>query len=388
MLASYTHTHSSSLAKTPTRQLRSKSRLYTGDDVITGRGELLPWIQANGDKQTAAGNKFCWFTMADQRDGGDLQEVVMERDGKFEVVSAVDLHAEQEVREEEQQPYKQQQQQQQQQQEDTVKLATRPAQGADSGEETEHQEGNVAATAEGDQTSATPTTDSPPVVQQDRVPGSVRDTQASQENKEEESSKSTSYPKLDPSTCPVGSSVKDARKADDTPPMVGDLVHKSELKQKQQIRMQSAPGVRTGKSARLKRESEEERERRRKMSEAAFAAWVARKEDERRTHERDKSKSGPTAEGEREKRGMCERVYKNWMDSKNQQLKSQRMLSRPSTSVPKKDEEQCRRAFESWLDRKRTQHLEDAKRERLQTQEIAESAGKADPSITDTVYKE
>ena len=308
----------------------------------------------------------------------------MERDGKFEVVSAVDLHAEQEVREEEQQPYKQQQQQQQQQ--DTVKLATRPAQGADSGEETEHQEGNVAGihtTAEGDQTSATPTTDSPPVVQQDRVTGSVRDTQASQENKEEESSKSTSYPKLDPSTCPVGSSVQDVRKADDTPPMV---VHKSELKQ--QIRMQSAPGVRTGKSARLKRESEEERERRRKMSEAAFAAWVARKEDERRTHERDKSKSGPTAEGEREKRGMCERVYKNWVESKNQQLKSQRMFSRPSTSVPKKDEEQCRKVFESWLDRKRTQHLEDAKRERLQTQEIAESAGKADPSITDTVYKE
>ena len=324
--------------------------------------------------------------MADQRDGGDLQEVVMERDGKFEVVSAVDLHAEQEVREEEQQPYKQQQQQ------DTVKLATRPAQGADSGEETgEHQEGNVAGihtTTEGDQTSATPTTDSPPVVQQDRVTDSVRDTEASQKNKEEESSKSTSYPKLEPSTCPVGSSVQDARKADDTPPVVGDLVHKSELKQKQQIRMQSAPGVRTGKSARLKRESEEERERRRKMSEAAFAAWVVRKDDERRKNERDKSKSDPTAEGEREKRGMCERVYQTWVESKNQQLKSQRMLSRPSTSVPKKDEEQCRKAFESWLDRKRTQHLEDAKRERLQTQEMEESAGKADPSITDTVYKE
>jgi hypothetical protein len=158
-----------------------------------------------------------------------------------------------------------------------------------------------------------------------------------------------------------------------------------DLLPKQQIRLQSAPG--STKLAQQKREAEEERERKKKMSEAAFNAWVARKEKERRKIEREKLKSATVGVSEKEKREMCDRAYRNWVEAKKRELKSQR-LSRPTTSVPKKDEEQCRQAFESWLERKRTLHMEETKRERVKTQEMEESAKSADTSVIDRVYKE
>ena len=310
-----------------------------------------------------------------------LQEMVMERDGKFQVLlSAVDLQAEQEACREEPTA--------------TTTIITAPP------DEPKHDPGTTglqenSTTLLGDQTGS-PTTSktedarqltasgstSSIVVEQDlgSTSDEARDTDASQNNKEQDDT-TAQRSQSTASTMPTQTiSAVRAQPLEEEP----------DLKPKQQIRMQSAPGLsRAAKLAQQKREAEEEQERRKKMSEAAFTAWAARKDEERKKLDRAKLKSAESAgASEKERRVMCERVYQNWVEAKNRELKSQRMLSRPTTSVPKKDEEQCRRAFESWLERKRAVQLEETKREKMKTQEMEESAKKADTSVIDKVYKE
>ena len=298
----------------------------------------------------------------------------MERHGKFEVLSAVDLQAaEQEEPEQQSQP-------------------TAPSEELEPDMRTTDPRENT-VTLSGDQTESLTTSKEQDAKQTDEDSGStsslvvqpdlgsrdaiIRYVSQEQENKKEQNDSSVQRPQsIDPtaSCTPI-----------ETLPAVKATKKTPDLLPKQQIRLQSAPG--STKLAQQKREAEEERERKKKMSEAAFNAWVARKEKERRKIEREKLKSATVGVSEKEKREMCDRAYRNWVEAKKRELKSQR-LSRPTTSVPKKDEEQCRQAFESWLERKRTLHMEETKRERVKTQEMEESAKSADTSVIDRVYKE
>ena len=308
----------------------------------------------------------------------DLQEMVMERHGKFEVLSAVDLQAaEPEEPEQQSQPTAPSEELEPDlrttdPRENTVTL---------SGDQTESlttcKEEDAKQTEEDDSGSTSSLVVQPDLGSRDAI---IRDVSQEQENKNEQNDGSVQRPQsIDPtaSCTPI-----------ETLPAVKAPKEQPDLKPKQQIRMQSAPGSsRAAKLAQQKREAEEERERKNKMSEAAFNAWVARKDEERRKVERERLKCATVGVSEKEKREMCDRVYQNWVEAKKRELKSQR-LSRPTTSVPKKDEEQCRQVFESWFERKRTLHMEETKRERMKTQEMEESAKKADTSVIDGVYKE
>ena len=154
-------------------------------------------------------------------------------------------------------------------------------------------------------------------------------------------------------------------------------------------RTQSAPGSRSSRLA-AQRE-EEEREKQKRLNDAAFVAWVSRKNEEvseRRKQER--AKLSGVAEEQRRKTEMCELAYQNWLDIKNKQLQRQRARetsTRPSTSVPKKDEEKCRQAFESWKKKKCAQQMEEVRMELLKSREMEEAVEKTDPDVIDKAYK-
>ena len=170
--------------------------------------------------------------------------------------------------------------------------------------------------------------------------------------------------------------------------------HKGEVKLQQQIRIRSAPGSRSAKSSHRRKEEEEaeEQENRRRISEAAFSAWLSRKNEEvMERRKQEKAKLNSKMEDEQQKKETCDLAYKNWLEAKNKQYQTQRMretLSRPSTSVPRRDEEYCRQAFENWMKKKRTQYLEEIKKQRMKSQEMQEAAERADPSVIDKAYKE
>ena len=329
----------------------------------------------------------------------DLQEMVMERDGKFEVLSAVDLQAAEEelARHDDQsrpQPTAPQ-----------ARTLTAPSEELEPDLGTTDRHENT-ITLSGDQRESLPASKKDDTLETEeglsstsslvaepdlgsgREAGKGRDTEPlpEQENKKEQDNSSVQRAQSpdvtgSASTLTELESLSVVRAAEPTK-------ERSYLQPKQHIRMQSAPSAsRTAKLAQQKRETEEERERKKKMSEAAFTAWVARKNEERRIIERAKSQSAKVGVSEKEKKAMCDRAYQNWVEAKKRELKSLRM-TRPTTSVPKKDEEQCRRAFESWLESKRGLQLEESKRERIKTQEMEESATKADTSVIDRVYKE
>ena len=154
-------------------------------------------------------------------------------------------------------------------------------------------------------------------------------------------------------------------------------------------RTQSAPGSRSSRLA-AQRE-EEEREKQKRLNDAAFVAWVSRKNEEvseRRKQER--AKLSGAAEEQRRKKEMCELAYQNWLDVKNKHLQRQRVRetsTRPSTSVPKKDEEKCQQAFESWKKKKCTQQMEEVRMELLKSREMEEAVEKTDPDVIDKAYK-
>ena len=338
-------------------------------------------------------------------EGGDLQEVVMERQGKFEVMSAVDLQAaEQEAAGDEQEKLKESSPQTQQH---TAELISATSERAETETKTSEQQESSSSTLSTDKHTLTlPVprtiesevphipTNGPLVIQSSICREELerpKDPEASKECRTDSSNESNVASKPQETAKITGGEEIERNMEDNGVEIVvvtEPTISCGELKPKSQFRTKSAPGSRAAETSRRKRETDEEQQKRRKMSEAAFAAWVRRKDTERRNKERAELKSTTTEETKRQRREMSERVYKNWVESKNQMLKTQRLLSRPSTSVPKKDEEECRRAFESWLERKRTQQFEEVKRERLRTQELEELAKKADTSITDKVYKE
>ena len=151
-------------------------------------------------------------------------------------------------------------------------------------------------------------------------------------------------------------------------------------------RSKSAPGFRNPN----KRNQEEDLQRR-ERNEAAFRAWLARKDKELAyQRQSDSVKIKKSEEEIREKQTRNEAAYQAWLKHKTQEYLEQRTKGRkirPVTSISKDDEERRRVAFESWLARKQEvkQMEEDNKQRSRQSEE--EAAMKADPTIVAQAYK-
>ena len=149
-------------------------------------------------------------------------------------------------------------------------------------------------------------------------------------------------------------------------------------------RTKSAPGLRAT------IESDEENERK-KRSDAAFKAWLARKNEEveeRRKIERVRHKL--TEEELRQKRQQNEVAFQAWLASKNRELQEQRLRekeSRPATSISKSDEAASSAAFSHWLNRKKIQHQRIVELEQKRHREEADAARKVDTTIVGQAYK-
>ena len=147
-------------------------------------------------------------------------------------------------------------------------------------------------------------------------------------------------------------------------------------------RTKSAPGLRAT------IESDEENERK-KRSEAAFKAWLARKNEEveeRRKMERVRHKL--TEEELRQKRQQNEAAFQAWLASKNRELQRlKEKESRPATSISKSDEAASSAAFSHWLNRKKAQHQRIMELEQKRHREEADAARKVDPTIVGQAYK-
>ena len=127
---------------------------------------------------------------------------------------------------------------------------------------------------------------------------------------------------------------------------------------------------------------------RKKRNEAAFKAWLSRKDEaleERRKLEISKQKL--TEEELRQKRERNEAAFQAWLASKNREQKLGGKESRPTTSIPKCDKAASSAAFEHWMNRKRMQHQRELEENHKRQREEEEAARKADPTIVDQAYK-
>ena len=156
-------------------------------------------------------------------------------------------------------------------------------------------------------------------------------------------------------------------------------------------RVQSAPGGRpAGKSKREPEDAEKKREKQ-QMNEAAFAAWVSRKDEElleRQKQERTKNQT--SEEVLKQKRQRNGAAFQAWVASKERELHGQRERkkdSNPSTRTSHYSEEMSSAAFERWMSHKREQKQREAGLEGRRKQEEEEAAKKADPTIVDQAYK-
>ena len=162
------------------------------------------------------------------------------------------------------------------------------------------------------------------------------------------------------------------------------LAHNSKHKQLV-MRTKSAPGVREG------RQLCEEDALKRERNEAAFRAWLAKKNKEiTEQRQTEHSKVRKTEEELREKQRRNELAYQAWLECKKQEYleqKAKEKAIRPVTSITRDEEARRRAAFENWLLRKQEQKLkENDSMQRLREQEEV-AAKKADPAIVTQAYK-
>lgn len=151
-------------------------------------------------------------------------------------------------------------------------------------------------------------------------------------------------------------------------------------------RTKSAPGFRI-----QSRDQEEEERERRERNEAAFSAWRARKDKEIAEMKRqDVLKHKYDSEQKEERRSRNEAAFQAWLTYKNEQIlqeKKQERLSRPTTSIPKENEERSRAAFKVWLDKKQSETQCAIELRQKQREQEEEAAKKADPTIVEQAYK-
>lgn len=160
-------------------------------------------------------------------------------------------------------------------------------------------------------------------------------------------------------------------------------------RRKQVGRTLSAPGMRI---AQRKQDEEAEREKR-EMNEAAFSAWLIRKNKEIADRQKLAKKNQKMSEEDlRQKREQNEAAFQAWMAAKNRELQEQKAskkLSRPQTSLSKYDDSvRNSEAFEYWLGKKSEQKRKEIELEQRRLKEQEEAAKKADPTIAEQAYKE
>ena len=146
-------------------------------------------------------------------------------------------------------------------------------------------------------------------------------------------------------------------------------------------RTKSAPGLRAT-------WLDEEETERKKRNEAAFKAWLAKKNEaieERRKLEISKQKM--IEEELRQKRERNETAFQAWLASKTREQKLGGKESRPKTSISKCDEAASSAAFEHWLNHKRIQRQKELGETQRRQREEEKAARKADPTIVEQAYK-
>lgn len=138
-------------------------------------------------------------------------------------------------------------------------------------------------------------------------------------------------------------------------------------------RTKSAPGLRN-------------RDEHKQRNEAAYAAWLATKNEElARRRELERQQCKMKEEKVVHKQSMNEAAYQAWIDKKSQLPR--KVVPRPSTSVPKADKAAKQAAFEGWLNSKREQQrkkLDEDRERRLQEEEKAKNS---DPTLVEQAYK-
>ena len=348
-----------------------------------------------------------------------LREVVMEKDGKFELLSTLDMKAEEEERREAatspvqeamsptspraqpenallQPPQAQDPTSEEPSEKEAGDRSSREAQELaerEEGSETAATQGSAAQAGSGDESAAEDTNHNPPAAQESiskepedpaddfsrealRVGSQVR---IMEPERASEGNAATSVGERG-----VGAGVEAT-----SPTQVLSAGARKETNSRH-IRSQSAPAPRVAKRPTTEEEEEEEEERSRR-NEAAFNAWLARKNEEFLEQQKKKCEQRDTEEEKRRKRDMCEAAFQNWLHQKRKQWeeeKTKEVSQRPVTGVPKRDEEKCRQVFKSWMTKKRTQYLEEVKLEQQRRRDMEEKARKADPSAVDRAYKE
>lgn len=151
------------------------------------------------------------------------------------------------------------------------------------------------------------------------------------------------------------------------------------------IRTKSAPGFRLGYM-----ESDDESLKREK-NEAAFRAWLEKKNKE--LHQKRQTQQSQIKQTEVELREKQERnkiAYQAWLECKKQEYleqKAKEKATRPVTSITRDEEEQKRAAFENWLSKKQEEKQKENDNRLKMKQEEEVAAKRADPMIVAEAYK-
>ena len=266
------------------------------------------------------------------------EEVVMERDGRFELLSAFDLRAEEEAPAPQQEgegagdqsngtdniPQKAQLQRQEQLSEEPAERGTTEllpaavqegasreeeiAEAAETSGKGEESSGGGVATRESDQPPSTPLPSDAAKSEEDKTKTGVQGTPKveSQVRIVEPGENETTQPRPDSiqgRTVTVGKVLASAS-ASHMPRQGG--------KRSRRSRTQSAPGGRASSS------KEEEKEERARRNEAAFSAWLTQKNREiLERQKRERSKQKDLEEEQQRKRKICDAAFQNWLEVKN-----------------------------------------------------------------------
>ena len=150
-------------------------------------------------------------------------------------------------------------------------------------------------------------------------------------------------------------------------------------------RVQSAPGSRSASKRKQELEDAEKMRAKQEMNEVAFAAWLSRKNEERRKLE--KPKNQMSDEDLRLKRQRNKEAFQAWVASKERELQERRKDSAPSTSAPQCSKEMSSAAFEGWVSSKREQRRREAGLEDRRKKELEEAAKRVDSTVVDQSYK-
>ena len=151
------------------------------------------------------------------------------------------------------------------------------------------------------------------------------------------------------------------------------------------IRAKSSPGFR------LEVQSNEDDSLKRERNEAAFRAWLTKKNRalfEQKQNELSKTKL--SEEDLTEKQTRNEVAYQTWLECKKQEYLEQRAKEkpiRPVTSIKKDGEEGRRVAFENWLSRKHEEKQNKIDNQQRVRQQEEVAARKADPTLVTKAYK-